>query len=53
MLSDAMSIIRINFAPWILFPALMIFLTVISFNVIGNALRDCLDPMLKGEETGG
>ena len=48
MLSDAMSIIRIQFAPWILFPALFIFLTVICFNVIGNALRDCLDPMLKG-----
>jgi len=49
MLSDAMSIIRIRFAPWILFPAFSIFLTVICFNVIGNALRDCLDPMLKGE----
>jgi len=49
MLSDAMSIVRIKFAPWILFPALSIFLTVICFNVIGNALRDCLDPMLKGE----
>ena len=49
MLSDAMSIIRIKFAPWILFPALFIFLTVLCFNVIGNALRDCLDPMLKGE----
>ena len=49
MLSDAMSIIRIKFAPWILYPAFSIFLTVICFNVIGNALRDCLDPMLKGE----
>lgn len=50
MLSDAMSIIRIKFAPWILIPAFFIFLTVICFNVIGNALRDCLDPMLKGEK---
>ncbi len=49
MLSDAMSIIRIKFAPWILFPAFFIFLTVICFNVIGNALRDCLDPMLNKE----
>lgn len=49
MLSDAMSIIRIKFAPWILYPAFFIFLTVICFNVIGNALRDCLDPMLKRE----
>jgi len=49
MLSDAMSIIRIKFAPWILFPVFFIFLTVICFNVIGNALRDCLDPMLNEE----
>ncbi len=49
MLSDAMSIVKIRFYPWILWPAFMIFLTVICFNVIGNALRDVLDPMLKGE----
>jgi len=49
MLSDAMSIVRIKFAPWILWPAFFIFLTVICFNVIGNALRDALDPMLKSE----
>lgn len=49
MLSDAMSIVRIKFAPWILWPAFFIFLTVVCFNVIGDALRDCLDPMLRGE----
>ena len=49
LLSDAMSIVRIKFAPWILWPAFLIFLTVICFNVIGDALRDCLDPMLKSE----
>ena len=49
MLSDAMSIVRIKFAPWILWPAFCIFLTVVCFNVIGDALRDCLDPMLKSE----
>ena len=49
MLGDAMSIVRIKFAPWILWPAFCIFLTVICFNVIGDALRDCLDPMLKAE----
>lgn len=49
LLSDAMSIVRIKFAPWILWPAFLIFLTVITFNIIGNALRDCLDPMLKSE----
>lgn len=49
MLSDAMSIVRIRFAPWVLWPAFFIFLTVICFNVIGDALRDCLDPTLKSE----
>jgi peptide/nickel transport system permease protein len=49
LLSDAMSIVRIKFAPWILWPAFFIFLTVISFNIIGDALRDCLDPLLKSE----
>jgi len=51
MLSEAMSIVRIHFAPWILWPAFLIFVTVMSFNVIGNTLRDCLDPMLRGEAT--
>ncbi|HLF18582.1 MAG TPA: ABC transporter permease [Candidatus Omnitrophota bacterium] len=49
MLSDAMSIVRIKFCPWILWPGFLIFLTVISFNVIGDTLRDCLDPMLRFE----
>ena len=49
MLSDAMSIVRIKFAPWVLWPGFFIFLVVICFNVVGDALRDCLDPMLKSE----
>lgn len=47
LLSDAMSIVRIKFAPWILWPAFFIFITTLCFNVIGDTLRDCLDPMLK------
>ena len=49
MLAEAMGIIQIQFAPWILLPGLFIFLTVMSFNVIGDALRDCLDPRLVSE----
>ena len=52
MLSDAMSIVRITFAPWILIPGLFILITVICFNMIGDCLRDCLDPMLKLEGRG-
>lgn len=35
-------------APWIsIAPSLFIFVTVLSFNFIGDALRDALDPKLK------
>lgn len=51
LLSDAMGIVRIQFSPWILMPGVFIFITVICFNVIGDTLRDCLDPLLKGEKS--
>lgn len=47
MLVDGMSIVKVNFAPWILLPGVFILITVICFNVIGDALRDCLDPLYK------
>jgi len=35
-------------APWIgFFPGAAIFITVLSFNLLGDALRDALDPRLK------
>lgn len=35
-------------APWIgIFPGIAIFLTVLSFNLLGDALRDALDPKLR------
>ncbi len=49
LLSDAMGIVQIQFAPWILMPGLFIFITVVCFNVIGDTLRDCLDPLFKSE----
>ncbi|MCR4337380.1 MAG: ABC transporter permease [Candidatus Omnitrophica bacterium] len=48
MLSEAMSIVHIRFAPWILWPGFLILVTVMCFNIIGDALRDCLDPKWKG-----
>ena len=46
MLSDARK--YMERAPWlVLFPALFIILTILSFNVLGDALRDVLDPRLK------
>lgn len=44
LLSETMGIVQIQFAPWILLPGVFIFLTVMCFNVIGDTLRDCLDP---------
>ncbi|MGF7449405.1 ABC transporter permease subunit, partial [Klebsiella michiganensis] len=31
-----------------LFPAIAIFLTVLAFNLLGDGLRDALDPRIKG-----
>jgi peptide/nickel transport system permease protein len=43
MLRNAQS--EMDYAPWTaIFPGLFIFLTVISFNYIGDGLRDALDP---------
>lgn len=47
LLSEAMGILSIQFAPWILIPGIFILVTVMCFNVIGDALRDVLDPKLK------
>lgn len=47
LLSEAMGIVQIKFAPWILLPGLFIFLSVMAFNVIGDALRDYWDPRFK------
>jgi ABC-type dipeptide/oligopeptide/nickel transport system permease subunit len=35
-------------APWVtIFPGLAIMLTVLGFNLLGDGLRDALDPRLK------
>ena len=49
MLADAMGVVQISYAPWILLPGVFIFIVVICFNIIGDTLRDCLDPLLKLE----
>ena len=48
MLSEAMSIAHIQLHPWVLMPGFFIFMTVMSFNIVGDVLRDCFDPLLKG-----
>jgi len=35
--------------PWFsIFPGIAIFITVLSLNIVGDALRDSLDPKLRG-----
>ena len=52
LLRDAMAISEIKFHPWILIPGVFIFLTVMSFNFLGDGLRDAFDPksQLVGKE---
>ncbi|MBI3326740.1 MAG: ABC transporter permease [Nitrospinae bacterium] len=46
MLSEGRSYLRL--APWVtFFPGLAIFLVVVSFNLLGDSLRDALDPRLR------
>jgi len=38
----------ITTAPWLInFPGLAIFITVLGFNLFGNAVRDAMDPRLR------
>lgn len=44
LLSAAMGIAQIRLHPWILIPGFFIFITVMSFNLLGEGLRDIVDP---------
>jgi peptide/nickel transport system permease protein len=47
LLSDGRSVL--NHAPWLIhFPGLAIFITITSYNLIGESLRDAADPRLRG-----
>ena len=52
MIQDANNFANINGRLWLWVPAgLLILLTVMSFNILGDGLRDALDPKMK--DTGG
>ncbi len=52
MLAQAIDPATGVFRWWLaVFPGLMIFLTVFSLNIIGDALRDAIDPKQRREET--
>lgn len=50
LLSEAMGIVNIRLYPWILIPGIFIFITVLSFNLLGDGLRDALDPLMKEQK---
>lgn len=48
MLSQAQSIQALTEYPWLLLPGLFIFITVMAYNLFGDAIRDALDPRSLG-----
>lgn len=44
LLNQAQSISAISLYPWLMIPGLFIMLAVLSFNFLGDAIRDALDP---------
>ena len=47
MLKEAQEYINILYRPWLLTPGFLIFVAVLSFNLIGDTIRDILDPKSK------
>ncbi len=48
LLSEALSITQLKFHAWVLIPGFFIFITIFSFNILGDALRDVSDPLTHG-----
>ena len=44
MLKEAQEYTNIIYRPWLLTPGFLIFIAVLAFNVIGDTIRDILDP---------
>ena len=47
MLKEAQEFTNILYRPWLLTPGALIFIAVLSFNLLGDAIRDILDPKSK------
>lgn len=47
MLKEAQEFSNILYRPWLLTPGFLIFVAVLSFNLIGDTIRDILDPKSK------
>jgi peptide/nickel transport system permease protein len=51
LLQEAMSVTQIRFHPWVLIPGVFIFLAIMSFNLVGDTLRDWFDPEQEIKQT--
>lgn len=49
LLQSAMNVQAVAMAPWLLFPALFVFIAVLAFNFLGDGLRDAADPYSTNE----
>ncbi len=47
MLKEAQEFTNIIYRPWLLTPGVLIFISVLAFNLIGDTIRDILDPQSK------
>lgn len=47
MLKEAQEFVNIISRPWLLTPGFLIFVAVLSFNLIGDTIRDAMDPNSK------
>ncbi len=47
MLKEAQEFTNILYRPWLLTPGFLIFVSVLAFNLIGDSIRDILDPKSK------
>ena len=47
MLKEAQEFINITSRPWLLTPGILIFVTVLAFNLVGDTIRDIVDPKSK------
>jgi peptide/nickel transport system permease protein len=47
MLKEAQEYINVLYRPWLLTPGFLIFFAVLAFNLVGDAIRDILDPKSK------
>jgi peptide/nickel transport system permease protein len=48
LLQEAQNLQSIALAPWLLLPGLAVIVTVLALNILGDGLRDALDPKLRG-----